>query len=174
MIVYFTVWATWKALMIGYFNPSYGQFSSVARSCLTLCNPTDCNTPGFPVHHKFPELAQTHVPRVSDAIPTISSSIVPFSACLPSFPASGSFPMSQFFTSGGQTIGASALASVLPTNTQEWSPLAWTAWIACSPRDSQESSPTPWFKRISSSALRFLYRPTLTSIHDYWKDHSFD
>ena len=67
--------------------------------------------------------------------PTISSSVVPFSSCLQSFPASGSFPMSQFFISGGQSIGISASASVLPMNIQDWSP--------CSPRDSQESSPTP-------------------------------
>ena len=106
--------------------------------------------------------------------PTISSSVIPFSSCLQSFPASGSFPMSQFFTSGGQRIGASASASVLPMNIQDWFPLGWTGLISCSPRDSQESSPTPQFKRISSSALSFLYGPTLTSIHDYWKNHSFD
>ena len=62
--------------------------------------------------------------------PTISSSVVPFSSCLPSFPASGSFPVSQLFTSGGQSIGASASASVLPMNTQDWSPLGWTGWIS--------------------------------------------
>ena len=70
------------------------QFSSVARSCLTLCNPMDCSTPGLPVHHKLLELSQTHVHRVSDAI---QPSVVPFSSRLQSFPASGSFPMSQFF-----------------------------------------------------------------------------
>ena len=61
--------------------------------------------------------------------PTISSSVIPFSACLESFPASGSFPMSQFFTSGGQSIGVSAIASVLPVNIQDWFPLGWTCWI---------------------------------------------
>ena len=75
--------------------------------------------------------------------PAISSSVVPFSSCPQSLPASGSFPMSQFFTSGGQSIGVSASASVLPMNTQDWSPLGWTGWISFSPRDSQESSPTP-------------------------------
>ena len=70
------------------------QFSSVARSCLTLCNPMDCSTPGLPVHHNLLELSQTHVHRVSDAI---QPSVVPFSSRLQSFPASGSFPMSQFF-----------------------------------------------------------------------------
>ena len=62
--------------------------------------------------------------------PTNSSSVIPFSSCLQSFPASGSFPMSQFFASGGQTIGASILASVLPINIQDWSPLGWTGWIS--------------------------------------------
>ena len=62
--------------------------------------------------------------------PTISSSVVPFSSCLQSFPASGSFPMSQFFASGGQSVGVSASASVLPMNTQDWSPLGWTGWIS--------------------------------------------
>ena len=100
--------------------------------------------------------------------PTVSSSVVPFSSCLQSFPASGSFPMSWFFTSGGQSIGASVLASVLPMNIQDW--LVWS----CRPRDSQESSPTPLFKSINSLTLSLLYGPTLTSIHDYWKNHSFD
>ena len=105
---------------------------------------------------------------------TISSSVVPFSSCLQSFPTSGSFQMSQLFASGGQSIGVSASTSVFPTNTQDWSPLGWTGWISCSPRDSQESSPTPWFKSINSSALSFLYSPTLTSIPDHWKNHSLD
>ena len=106
--------------------------------------------------------------------PTISSSVVPFSSCPQSFPASGSFQMGQLFASGGQTIGVSASTSVLPMNTQDWSPLGWTGWISLQPRDSQESSPTPQFKSINSSALSFLHSPTLTSIHDYWKNHSLD
>ena len=87
--------------------------------------------------------------------PTISSSVVPFSSCPQSFPASGSFPMSQLFTSGGQNIGVSAWVSVLPMNTQDWSPLGWTE-SPCSPRDSQEYSPIPQFKSINSSALSFF------------------
>ena len=100
--------------------------------------------------------------------PTISSSVIPFSF-LRSFLASGSFQMSQFFASGGQSIGVSASASVLPINIQDWFPLGWTVGSPCSPRDSQESSPTPQFKSINSSVLSFLYSPTLTSIHDFWK-----
>ena len=87
--------------------------------------------------------------------PTISSSVIPFSH-LQSFPASRSFQMNELFTSGGQTIGVSASTSVLPMNTQDWFPLAWTGWSPCSPRDSQESSPTPQFKSINSSVLSFL------------------
>ena len=94
------------------------QFSSVAQSCLTLCDPMECSTPGFPVHHQLPELTQSHVHPVSDAIQP-SHPVVPFSSRLQSFPASGSFQMSQLFTSGGQSIRASALASVLPMNIQD-------------------------------------------------------
>ena len=106
--------------------------------------------------------------------PTISSSVVPFSSCPQSFPASGSFQMSQLSTSRGQSIGVSASTSVLPSNAQNWFPLGWTGWSPCSPRDSRESSPTPQFKSINSSVLSFLYSPTLTPVHDYWKNHSFD
>ena len=92
---------------------------SVAKSCLTLCGPLDCSTPSSTVLHCLPEFAQTHVHWVGDAIPTISSSAIPFS-CLQSFPASGASSVSQFFLSGGQSIGASA--SVLPVNIQDWFP----------------------------------------------------
>ena len=82
--------------------------------------------------------------------------------------------MSHLFTSGGQSIGVSASTSVLPTNTQDRSLLGWTGWISLHPRDSQESSPTPQFKTINSSALSFPYSPTLISIHDHWKSHSLE
>ena len=100
--------------------------------------------------------------------PAISSSVILFSSCSQSLPATGSFLVSQLFAWDGQSIGVSASASVLPMNTQDWSPLGWTGWI------SQESSPTPKFKSINSLALRFLQSPTLTSIHDHWKHHSLD
>ena len=93
------------------------QFSSVAQSCLTLCDTMDCSMPGFPVH-QLPELAQTHVHRVSDVIQP-SSSVVCFPSCPQSFPASGSFPVSQFFASCGQNIGISASASLRPMNIQD-------------------------------------------------------
>ena len=105
--------------------------------------------------------------------PAISSSVIPFSSCPQSLPASESFPMSQLFAWGGQSTGVSALASVLPMNTQDWS-LEWLVGSPCSPRDSQESSPMPQFKSINFSVISFLHSPTLTSIHDYWKNHSLD
>ena len=105
--------------------------------------------------------------------PTISSSVIPFS-CPQSFPASVSFPMSQLFALGGHSIRASASASVLPMNVQDWFPFGLTRLISQQSRNSQESSPTPQFKSINSSALSLLHSPTLTSIHDYWKNHSLD
>ena len=89
----------------------------------------ECSTPGFPVHYQLPELTQTHVHWVADAIQP-SHPVIPFSSCLQSFPASGSLPMSHLFTSGGQSIGVSVSASVLPMNTQDCSPLGWTGWIS--------------------------------------------
>ena len=145
------------------------QFSSVAQSCLIPCDPMNHSTPGLPVHHQLPESTQTHVMPSSHLILSC-----PFSSCPQSLLASGSFPMSQLFALGDQSIGVSISASVPPMNTQDWSPLGWTGWISCSPRDSQESSPTPQFKSINSSGLRFLQHPILTSIHDYWKNHSLD
>ena len=85
----------------------------------------------------------------------------PFSSCLQSFLASGSFLTSHLFQWGGQTIGASASASVLPMNTQDWYPLGLTDLISCNPRDSQEFSPAPQIKSINSSAFSLLYSPTL-------------
>ena len=94
------------------------QFNSVSQLCPTLCNPMDYSTPGYSVHHQLLKLAQTHVHQVDDAIQP-SYPVFPFSSCLQSFPASGSLQMSQFFTSGGQSIGVSASTSVLPMNTQD-------------------------------------------------------
>ena len=100
------------------------QFSSVAQSWLTLCDPVDCSMPGFPVHHQLKLMSIELVMSSNHLIPC------PLSSCLLSFPASGCFAMSQFFTSGGQSIGASASASVLLVNIQDWFPLALTGWIS--------------------------------------------
>ena len=144
------------------------QFSSVAQSSPTLFDPMNHITPGLPVHHQLPESTQTHVH------PTISSSVVPFSSHLKFFPASGSFPMSQFFASG-----CNVLEFQLQHQSFWWMFRTdllydWLAGYPCHPRDSQESSPTPQLKSINSLSLSLLHSPTLTSIHDYWKNHSLD
>ena len=133
----------------------------------------DCSTPGLPVHHQLPGFTQTHVHRVGDAIqPSHPLSSPP----PPAFNLSQqSFPMSQFFASGGQSIGVSASASVLAMNIQDCFPLGWTGWISLQSKGlSRVFSVTPQFKSINSSALSFLYSSALTSIHDSWKNHSFD
>ena len=104
------------------------QFSPVTQ-CSTLCDPMDRSTPGLPVHCQLLESTQTHVHWVGDDIQTISSSVVPFS-CLQSLPATGTFQMSQFFTSGGQSIVISASTSIFSMNIQDRFPLRWTGWIS--------------------------------------------
>ena len=107
----------------------FSQFSSVAHSCLPLCDPVNRSMPRPPVHHQLLESIQIHVHWVGDAIQP-SHPLSSFSSCSQYFPESGSYPMRQLFESGGQSIGVSALASVLPMNTQDWSPLGWTGWIS--------------------------------------------
>ena len=136
-----------------------------------LCNPTDCSISGFPVLHHLPELAQTHVYWVCDAIQP-SHPIVTFSSCLQSFLASGSFPMSRLLASGGQSIGASA--SVLPMNIQGLFALGWTGWISLQSKGLSRA--------FSNTTVRkhqfFGAQPSLWSnshiCTDYWKSHSFD
>ena len=112
---FFTARTTWEAPFI--------HISSVqSLSCVWLSNPMDCSTPSLPIHHQLLEHTQT-CPLSQWCHPTISSSVIPFSYCLQSFPASGCFPRSQFFASGGQSVGVSASASVLPMNIQDWFPL---------------------------------------------------
>jgi len=104
--------------------------------------------------------------------PAISSSVVPFSSCLHSLPASGSFPISQLFAWGGQSIGVSALASVLPMNTQDRSPLEWTGWISLQSKGlSRVFFSNTTVQKHQFFVLSFLHSPTLTSIHDHWKNH---
>ena len=174
------------------------QFSSVAQLCRTFCNPwTAARQAPYPL--PAPGVCLNSCPSSWWCHPTISSSAVPFSSRLQSCPTSGSFPMSWFFVSGGQSIGVSASASVLPMNIQslqglfQWVDSSyqeakvlefqlqhqsfqwifridfledWLVWSPCSPRDSQESSPTPQLNSISSSALSLLYSPTL-NIHTW-------
>ena len=166
----------WKSYFFLGFSPSsplvWEDRLSFSQSVQSLSSVWLFVTPWTEACQAF--LPITNCPSSRWCHPTISSSVIPFSSCLQAFPASGPFRVSQFFASGSQSIGVSTSASVLPMNTLCWFPLGWTGWIPCSPRDSQESSPTPQFKNINSSVLSFPHSPILTSIHDYWKNHSFD
>ena len=151
---------------------------SVQFSCSVVSNSL---WPHEPPHARppFPSLAPEVHPNPCPSSwwchPAISSSVVPLSFCPQSFPASGSFQMSQLFAWGGQSIGVSASTSVLPVNTQDWSPLGWTGWISSQSKGlSRVFSNTTAQKHQFPSALSFLYSPTVTSIHDYWEIHSFD
>ena len=164
-------------------HPTSVQFNSVPQLCPTLCYPMDCSMSDFPVHHQLPELAQTQVHWSQWCHTTISSS-GPFSSCLQSFPASGSFLMSQLFASGGQTIGASASATVLPMNSPSNVPIKGTVLPLISFR-------IDWFDLLAvqgtfKSLLQHhssktsilghsaLFMVQLLSIHNYWKNRSFD
>ena len=148
------------------------QFSSVTQSCPTLCDPTNHSMPGLPVHHQLPEFTQTHIHQVSDAIE-------------PSRPLSSPFPPapnpSQHQSLFQWVNFPHEVAKVLEFQHQSFQRTPRTDLLSnglfgspCSPWASQESSPTPQFKSINSSALSFVHSPTLTSIHDYWKNHSLD
>ena len=147
------------------------QFScSVVSDCL---RPHESQYARPPCPSPTPGVHSNSHPSSQWCHPAISSSVIPFSSCLQSLPASESFPMSQLFAWDSQSIGVSALASFLPKKSQGWSLQNGLVGSPCSLRDSEESSPIPQFKSISS-ALSFLYIPTLRSIHEYWKNHSLD
>ena len=145
------------------------QFGSVTKSCPTLCDPMDYSMLGFPVHPQLLELAQTH-DHLQLSHPLLS-------------PSSPTFNLSQHQGLFQWVSSLHQVAKVLEFQLQHQS-FQWIfstdflkdrlVWSPCSPRDSQESSSTPQFKSINSSALHFLYSPILTSIHDHWKNHSFD
>ena len=141
------------------------QFSSISQSCPTLCNPMDCSTPGLPVHHQLPEFTQTHVHWVGDAIQP------PHPLLSPSPPT---FNLSQHQGLFQWVISFHEVAKVLEFQLQHQSFRIELVGSSCSPRHSQESSPTSQFKSFSSSVLSFLYSPTLRTIHDYWENRSFD
>ena len=151
------------------------QLSSVTHLCSTLCNTMDCSTPGLPVHHQTLRVYSNSCPLIWWCHPTISFPVFPFSSNLQSFPASGSFSMSQFFASGGQRIGVSALASVLPMNIQEWFPLVWTGWISL-----QSKGLSRVFSNATVQRHQFFRRSTFFTVqlsHPYittGKNHSFD
>ena len=143
------------------------QFShSVTPDSLRPCGPQHARPPCL---SPTPGVHSNSCPLSQWCHPTISSSVVPFSSRLQSFPALGSSPVSQFFSSGGQSIGVSASASVLPMNTQDWSPLGWTGWISLQSKGLARVFSNITVQKRQSSVLSFLYSPTLISIHDYWK-----
>ena len=154
------------------YNISSVQFSSAAQSCLTLCDPINCSTPRLPVHHQLPEFNQTHVHQVSDAIQP--------SLCRPLLLLSPIPPRIRVFSNESSlrirwpkywSFSFSIIPSKEPRADLLYNGLAGSP---CSPKDSQESSPTPQFQRIRSSVLGLLYGPALTSVHDYWENHSFN
>ena len=148
------------------------QFSgSVMSDCL---QPYRLQLSRFPCQSQTPGAYSNSCPSSRWCHPTISSSVVPFSSCLQRFPASGSFPMTQFLAWGGQSIGASASASVLPKNIQDWFPLGWTHWISLQSKRLSRVFSNITVQKHQFFALSFLYSPTLRSIHDYWKNHSFE
>ena len=143
--------------------------SSVTQSCLTLCKPMDCSTPEFPVLHHLLELARTHVHWVNDAI-QLSHPLLPPSP--PAFNPSQHWGLSQWVSSSHQVakllefqLQHQSFQRIFRTNFLQ----DWLLGSPCSPKASQESSPTPQFKSINSLALKLLYGPTLTSVCDYWK-----
>ena len=149
------------------------QFSSVAQSCLTLCNPMNHSTPGVPVHHQVPEPTQTHVHWVSE---TIQPSHPLSSPSPPAFDLSQNQGLFQRVSSSHQV--AKVLEFQLQHQSFQWifrTDFFYNGLVGslCSPRDSQESSPTPQFKSINALALSCLYSPTLICAHDYWKNNSF-
>ena len=148
-------------------NSGWDSGCSVTQSYLTLC---DLQHTRLPSASLSPGVCSTSCPLSQWCHPTISSSVILFSSCPQSFPGS----KHRFFTSGGQSIVASALASVLPTNIQGWFPLDWLVWSAWCAQDSQKSSPAPQFESINSSAFSLLYGPVLTTTRDHWEDHSLD
>ena len=164
-------WWLWKFSA----SPDSQSVSSVAQSCLTLCDPMDCSTPGLPVHHQLPELAQTHVHRAGELVhPTISSSVVPFFSCLQSFPVSGSFPMSQLFAirwpkhwSFNFNISPSNEYSGLISFRMDWLDLLAVQGTLKSLLQHHSSKAS--ILRRSAFFIVQLSHP-----HDYWKNHSFD
>ena len=143
------------------------QFSSVQFSHSVVSDslrPHGLQHARLPCPSPTPEACSNSHPLSRWCHPTISSSVIPFSSCLQSFPASGSFPMSQFFPSGGQSIRVSVSTSVLPMNIQDWFPLGWTGWISL--QSKHHSS------KMSILLCSAFFMVQL--LHPCWKNHSFD
>ena len=156
----------------GYIHLCSVQFSSVVQSCPTLCNPMNRSTPGLPVHHYSQSLLK--LMSIESVMP--SSHHILYRPLLPPsiFPSIGSFQMNQFFTTGSLSIGVSASKSDLPMNIQDWFPLGWTNWISLQSKGLSRVFSNTTVQKHQFFGVSFLYSPTLTSIHDSWKNHRFD
>ena len=157
-------------------NPSVSCICSLQFSYLVVSNclqPHGLQHARLPCPSPTPGACSNSCPLSRWCHPTISSSVIPFFSCLQSFPAPASFPMSQFFASGGQSIGALASPSVFPMNIQDWFPIGLTGLISLQSKELSRVFSNTTVQKHQLFGTR-LYGPTLTSIHDYWKNHSFD
>jgi len=159
------------------FNVFDNQFSSDQFSHSVVSDslqPHRLQQTRLPCPSPTPGVYSNSCPLTRWCHPTILTSVIPFSSCIQSFPASGSFQMSQFFSSGGQSIRVSALTSVLPKNIQDWFPLGWTGWISLQSKGLSRVFFKTTVQKHQFFMLSFLYTPALTSTHDCWKIKSFD
>ena len=168
------MWNCFKNIKAKGHLTSMGSVSSVTQSCLTLCVSMECSMPGFPVHHQFPKVAQKHVCQVYDDIQPSHPWLSPSPPVFSFFPASGSFQMSCFFASSGQSIGVWASVLVLQMNIDDWFPWGLTGLISLQSKELSRVFSNTIVQKHHSSMLSFLYSPTLLSIHDYWKNHGSD
>ena len=148
------------------------QFSSVAQSCPALCDPMDCSTPDFPVHYQFQEMLKTHFHQLGDAIQPSH----PLWSPSPAFNLSQHQGLFQWVISSHQpskNMEFQLQHQSFEMNIQDWFPLGLTGLISLQSK-RLEFSPAPQCKTINSLSLNFIYSPTLTFIHDYWRNHSFD
>ena len=168
--------------LIIFILPTWHSNDSVQLSSVQFSHSVESNSlwRHEPQHARTPCLSTTPRPYPNPCPlsrwchPTISSSVIPCSSCPQFFPASGSFAMSQDFASGGQSTGISTSASVLAMNTQDWSPLGWTGWISLQFKGLSRVFSNTTVQKHQFSGVQLSYSAALTSIHDYWKNHSLD
>ena len=146
---------------------SSAQFSSVSQSYPTLHNPMDHSTPGLPVHYQLPESIQTHLHWVGDAVQPSHPLSSPDPSAFNLSQIQGLFKWVSSSHLGGQSIGVSASTSLLPMNTQDWSPLGWTGWISLQSKGLSRVFSNTTVQKHQFFSIQ-LYSPTLTAIHDHW------
>ena len=168
----YTVHAILQVRILEWISQAVSQFSSSVVSYSLWPHEPQCSRPPCP--SPTPGVYPNSYPLSRWCHTTISSSVVPFSSCPQSFPASGSFQMSQLFSSGGRSIGVSASTSVLPMNIQDWSPLGCTGWISLQSKGLLRVFSNTTVQKHQFFSTQLFYSPTLTSIHNHWKNHSLD